>query len=77
MNNELEMRFEWYRQQDDAFIDELLDGMKERLHRGYRVDMHYAILMLGFALEGIKDKKDLYPTEKEDIKRIRDMIKGL
>lgn len=29
------------------------------------------------ALEGVEDKKDLSDSDKEDIKRIRKMIKGL
>ena len=33
--------------------------------------------LLEKALEGVEDKKDLCDSEKEDIKRIRKMIKGL
>lgn len=41
------------------------------------ISLHNICLLLGYSLRGVKSKKDLYANEIENIKIIRELIKGL
>lgn len=58
-------------------ISVVIDNCKEFLEKRDTIYIGDVCLLLEKALEGIKDKSDLSPIEQEDIKRIRNKIKGL
>ena len=62
---------------DNETIGVILDNCKEFLNKRDTIYIGDICILLEKALEGIKDKKDLTPSEQEDIKRIRSKIKGL
>ncbi len=62
---------------DNDTLQVVLDNCKEFLTKRDRIYLGDICSLLEKALEGITDKKDLCDSEKEDIKRIRKMIKGL
>lgn len=53
------------------------ENCKEFLLKRNTIYLHDIVLLLGKSLEFIKDKNDLSPSEKDDIKTIRSYIKGL
>ena len=58
-------------------IDVILNNCKEFLKERDTIYLGDICVLLEKALEGVEDKKDLSDSEQEDIKRIRNMIKGL
>lgn len=62
---------------DNETLDIVLDNCKEFLKLRNMIYLNDVCCLLEKALEGIEDKKDLCDLEKDDIKRIRNMIKGL
>lgn len=62
---------------DNETIDGVIDNCKEFLEKRNTIYISDVCVLLDKALEGIKDKKDLSPSEKMSIKRIRNKIKGL
>ena len=62
---------------DNETINVVLDNCKEFLEQRNTIYLGDVCVLLEKALENIEDKKDLCDSEKEDIKRIRNMIKGL
>lgn len=55
----------------------MLDKSKEHIIKNDTLYIFNAYMFLSKALEGIETKKDLTCSEQEDIKRIRELIKGL
>ena len=62
---------------ENETIGVVIDNCKEFLEKRNRIYLQDICVLLSKALEGVEDKKDLCDSEKEDIKRIREMIKGL
>lgn len=62
---------------DNELIGEIINNCKEFLEERNTIYLGDICILLEKALEGIKDKKDLTPSEEDDIKRIRNKIKGL
>lgn len=62
---------------DNELIGEIINNCKEFLEKRNTIYLGDICILLDKALEGIKDKKDLTPSEVDDIKRIRNKIKGL
>lgn len=62
---------------DNETIDIILDNCKEFLKFRNTIYIEDVKVLLEKALEGIEDKKDLVPAERDAIKAIRNMIKGL
>lgn len=62
---------------DNETLNVILDNCKEFLKYRNTIYLDDIRCLLEKALEGIEDKKDLCDLEKDDIKRIRKMIKGL
>lgn len=55
----------------------ILENCKTSIEKRNTIDLFNAYTFLKKALEGIETKKDLTYCEQEDIKRIRELIKGL
>lgn len=53
------------------------ENCKEFIKKRDKIYLSDVCALLEKALEGVKDNRDLSDSEKEDIKRIRKMIKGL
>lgn len=62
---------------DNETIDIILDNCKEFLKFRNTIYIEDVKVLLEKALQGIEDKKDLVPAERDAIKAIRNMIKGL
>lgn len=62
---------------DNETLSVVIDNCKEFLEKRDRIYIGAVCTLLEKALEGVGDKKDLSDSEQEDIKRIRNMIKGL
>jgi hypothetical protein len=62
---------------ENKIIDIVLDNCKKYLEERDTIYLKDICILLEKALEGIENKKDLVCSEQEDIKRIRNMIKGL
>ena len=62
---------------DNETLQVVLDNCKEFLKYRNIIYISDIVCLLEKALEGIEDKKDLTDSEIEDIKRIRNKIKGL
>jgi len=62
---------------DNEIIGVVIDNCKEFLGKRDTIYIGDVCVLLEKALEGVEDKKDLAPAEIDDIKRIRNMIKGL
>lgn len=62
---------------DNETIEVVLNNCIEFLKYRDRIYIGDICTLLEKALEGVADKKDLCDSEKEDIRRIRKMIKGL
>ena len=62
---------------DNKTLQVVLDNCKEFLEYRDRIYIRDICVLLEKALEGVTDKKDLSASEQEDIKAIREMIKGL
>ena len=62
---------------DNETLDVVLDNCKEFLKYRDIIYIDDVRILLEKALAGVKDKSDLSYSEKESIKRIRNMIKGL
>ena len=62
---------------DNKTLQVVLDNCKEFLECRDRIYIRDICVLLEKALEGVADKKDLSDSEQEDIKAIREMIKGL
>ena len=58
-------------------LEFIIDNVKERLIKHDEVFISSVACLLEKALEGVESKKDLCDSEIEDIKKIRNMIKGL
>lgn len=55
----------------------VLDNCKEFLQKRDTIYLFDAFMILSKALEGVENKKDLTESDKEAIKKIRNLIKGL
>lgn len=62
---------------DNETIEVALDNCKEFLERRNRIYLGDVRTLLEKALEGVKDCKDLSDGDREDVRAIRKMIKGL
>lgn len=62
---------------DNDTLDVILDNCKESLGKRNTIYLHDVKNLLEKALESVRDGKDLCDSDKEDVKRIRQMIKGL
>ena len=62
---------------DNELIKEVLQNEMEFLEKRDTMYLGDIYVFLSKALDGIENKKDLSDGEKEDIKRIRNLIKGL
>ena len=62
---------------DNETLKVVAQNCVEFIEKRDRVYLEDVQTLLEKALEGITDKKDLCDSEKETIKRIRKMIKGL
>lgn len=62
---------------DNELIKEVLKNEMEFLEKRDRMYLGDIYVFLTKALDGVENKKDLSDGEKEDIKRIRNIIKGL
>lgn len=62
---------------DNELIKEVLKNEMEFLEKRNTMYLSDIYVFLEKALDGVEDKKDLSDGEKEDIKRIRRIIKGL
>ena len=62
---------------DNKTIDIVLSNCKEFLKYRNCIYIEDVVLLMEKALEGIEDKNDLVPAEKDSIKKLRNMIKGL
>lgn len=55
----------------------VIRNCKRSIEKRNTIDLFNACVLLRKALEGIETKKDLTYSEQEDIKKIRELIKGL
>ena len=55
----------------------MLENCKTSITKRDTIDLFIVYTFLRKALEGVETKKDLTYCEQEDIKRIRELIKGL
>lgn len=62
---------------DNELIKEVLKNEMEFLEKRDTMYLGDIYVFLTKALDGVENKKDLSDGEKEDIKRIRNIIKGL
>lgn len=62
---------------DNDTLNIVLDNCKEFLNKRDTLYLFDVFMLLTKALEGVESKKDLTPSEQEDIKKIRALIKGL
>jgi hypothetical protein len=62
---------------DNDILNIVLDNCKEFLNKRDTLYLFDVFMLLTKALEGVESKKDLTPSEQEDIKKIRALIKGL
>ena len=62
---------------DNETIGVVIDNCKEFLTKRDTIYLGDVCVLLEKALEYVDDKKDLCDSEKNDIKRIRNIIKGL
>lgn len=62
---------------DNDTLNVVIDNCKEFLNDRDTIYLGDVKVLLEKALEGVKDKNDLVDSEKETIKKIREMIKGL
>lgn len=62
---------------DNETLDVVIDNCKEFLDKKNTIYIHDVRVLLEKALEGVADSKDLCDSDKEDVKAIRRMIKGL
>ena len=62
---------------DNDTLQCVLDNCKDFLKYKNTIYLGDVCALLEKALEGVQDKKDLSDIEKEEIKIIRNMIKGL
>lgn len=61
----------------NELIKEVLENEMEFLEKRNTMYLGDIYVFLSKALDGVENKKDLSDSEKEDIKRIRNIIKGL
>ena len=62
---------------DNETLDVIIDNCKEFLKYRDTIYLGDICCLLEKALHNVEDKKDLSDSEIEDIRRIRNMIKGL
>ena len=62
---------------DNETLIIIAENCKEFIQKRNRIYLDDVKTLLGKALEGVRDKSDLCDGEKETIKKIRQMIKGL
>lgn len=62
---------------DNETIGVVIDNCKEFITKRDTIYLSDVCVLLEKALDGVEDKKDLSDNEQLDIKRIRNMIKGL
>lgn len=62
---------------DNETLGIVIDNCKEYLQKRDTIYLGDICVLLEKSLEYVEDKKDLSDGEQEDIKRIRNMIKGL
>ena len=56
---------------------EIITLFFEQIKESGEITLHHIRSMLEIALDGVESKKDLSDSEKQDIKSIRELIKGL
>ena len=64
------------KEKEELYID-IADNIKKQVKSGNHINLFKVTLLLEAALKGVETKKDLTPSEQLDIKRIRELIKGL
>lgn len=62
---------------ENDLIDYILNNCKEFLKERNTIYLKDVYVLLSKALDGVENKKDLTDEELVDIRRIRDLIKGL
>lgn len=62
---------------DNETIDYVLSNCKEFLKQRDTIYLHDVRIMLEKALEGVKDGNDLCDSDREDIRAIRRMVRGM
>jgi len=62
---------------ENDLIGYVLDNCKEYLKQRDTIYLQDVYVLLSKALDGVETKKDLTDEELVDIRRIRDLIKGL
>ena len=62
---------------ENNLIDYVLNNCKEYLKNRNTIYLQDVYILLSKALDGVENKKDLTDEELVDIRRIRDLIKGL
>lgn len=58
-------------------IIKILKDTIKSVEKNEEISLHNINLLLAYSLKGIDSKKDLYPIDIENIKSIRNTIKGL
>lgn len=62
---------------DNDTLVVVAENCKEFIQKRDRIYLEDVKVLLEKALEGVRDKNDLTDSEKETIKRIRQMLRGL